>query len=258
MSVDRSIRILAALLLLSSTSFADLVGSDNADNDPYPLGWNPGDNAGIGFKGWTVLDSGSPGSMYIDSTSELEGGYSWGESGTFALGRGLSNSLPSGYWSFLARHDMDNTAFSGFNLRTSTNIGSGFDSSELIRFGLDAGVMGYDNTGVYISTNAGADYSFLDLGDEDIRTAILLYTIHWDTSLGSYSLTVSNTDVGTTATLNGALASGSSVAMLGMGIFGVDTDERLTFDSFGVAIPEPGTLVAVGLGALLLFSRRRR
>lgn len=258
MSVDRSIRILAALLLVSSASFADLVGSDDADNDPYPLGWNPGDNAGTGFKSWIVLDSGSQGSMYVDSVSELDGLYSWGESGTHAVGRGLSNVLFSGYWSFLARHDSANTAFSGFNLRTSTELGSGFGSFELVRFGIDADVMGYDNTGVYISTNAGADYSFLDLGDEDIRDAILLYTIHWDTSLGSYSLTVSNTDVGTTATLNGALASGSSVAMLGMGIFGVDTDERLTFDSFGVAIPEPGTLVAVGLGALLLFSRRRR
>jgi hypothetical protein len=262
MNAERTNTIALLLVFLSAfifqpSAFSDLLAFDNADNDPYPLGWNPGDNGGVGFAGWVVLESGTPGSMYVDNLTELEGNYSWGESGTFALGRGLSNSLADGYWTFLARHDSDNSGFSGFNLRSSTNIGAGFDSSELLRFGMDPGIAGYDNTGVYISTNGGVDYAFLGLGGLDIRNATLQYSVEWH-SAGTYSLTVSNVTAGGFATFGGNMSAGSNVAMLGMGIFGANSGETLTFDAFSVAVPEPSTFAAAILGGLLLFVGRRR
>lgn len=38
------------MALAAHSAMADLVASDNADNDPYPDGWNPGDNGGWGSR----------------------------------------------------------------------------------------------------------------------------------------------------------------------------------------------------------------
>ncbi len=256
----RPIAFLAVFLavgLVPGVSSADLLGYDNADFDPYPLGWNPGDNGGTGFVAWVALETGTPGSMYVDGINELDGSYSWGESGTYALGRGLTNSLSDGRWSFLARHDSDNTGFSGFNLRSSTSVGSGFGDSELLRFGLDPDLPGYDNTGVYVSTNGGADYMFLGLGGLDIRNAVLQYTVEWH-SAGTFTLTVSNVTDGGSASFTSNMPSGSSVAMLGMALYGATSDETLTFDAFSVALPEPSTAAVMLLGGLLCFVSARR
>ena len=46
--------------------------------------------------------------------------------------------------------------------------------------------------------------------------------------------------------------------MLGMGIFGANSGETLTFDTFSAAVPEPSVFAAVILGSLLFFAGRRR
>jgi len=121
--------------ILQPSSFSDLVAADNADNDdPYADAFDLGDNGGYGFLGWAELYEGDPASMY--NTTQIGGGKrSWGLSGSYALGRGLSNSMSRGTWTLLARHDADNGGFSGFNLKTSTNIT--FEADEIFRFGDD-------------------------------------------------------------------------------------------------------------------------
>ncbi|MBN2562795.1 MAG: hypothetical protein JXQ75_17870 [Phycisphaerae bacterium] len=253
----------ALLVLLLSSSFilhpssfssADIIAADNADNDPYPVsGFLPGDNGGYGFEPWVVLESGSPGSMFT-ATAIDDGTYSWGLSGTYALGRGLSNSMTSGTWRFLALHDPDNTAFSGFNLRSSTNIGSGFGSFDLLRFGMDPSQPGYDGSGIYVSTNAGTSYEFLDCGWVDGEGDTLEYIVAWDGG-GSYSLTVSNLGEGVVGNFSGSMSAGS-VAMLGTAVFGATANESVTLDDYHV-IPEPAAAVLVLMGAALVGAVRR-
>lgn len=246
----RAVALGVAINLLAAVAWADLVASDNADNDPYPVsGFLPDDNGGFGFRPWLVLESGTPGAMFT-TTAIDDGVYSWGVSGTYALGRGLSGGMGSGRWRLLAMHDPDNTAFSGFNLRSSTNIGGGFADYELIRFGFDPSQIGYDGTGIYVSTNGGVSYALLDCGWVDGAGDTLEYAMSWDEA-GAWSLMVSNLDEEVASTFEGSLASASPVEMLGSAVFGSSNDETLTFDDYGV-VPEPGAAVTVVLGAWLV------
>lgn len=230
------------------------VAFDRADNDPYPVtGFMPGDNGGAGFQPWVELEEGTPGSMFLAADID-SGTYAWGLSGTYALGRGLSSPWSAGLWTLLAVHDPDNTDFSGFSLRDNTDPGTGFGDHELLRFGLNPNEIGYDATGIYVSTNAGADYTFLDCGWVDGEGDVIEYGVSWN-GAGQYTLVVSNRDEGVRSTFVGDMRAGS-VAMLGTAVFGATADEGLTFDRMQV-IPEPATLVLLALGAVALSARRQ-
>lgn len=231
---------------------ADWIGVDNADNDPYPVsGFLPGDNGGTGFTAWVVLDSGSPGSMYTQSAID-DGSYSWGIGGSYGLGRGLTNDLIHGSVTWLAVHDPDNTDFSGFNVKSSTNMGFGID--ELIRFGFNPSVPGYTGEGVYVSTNAGADYTYFDCGWVDGEGDLIEYTLSW--SPGSYTLSVSNHTESVFSQFSGSMSNGA-VSMLGVGIEGAGLGETLAFDGLA-AVPEPGAFVLFSIALVLLrFARRK-
>lgn len=241
--------VLLCGLLACGPAGAELIALDNADNDPYPLGWIPGDNAGVGFTPWVLLDSGAPGGMYT-TTAIDEDSYSWGINGTYALGRGFSNNAASGVFAFLAQHDSANVNFSGFNLKTSTALG--FDTDDVLRFGIDPG----NDTGISISTNAGGDYSFLDCGWIQGSGDVLLYQVAWQG--GAYSISVSNLTEGVGASTSGNLGGDGDVAMFGMAVNGATTYERMVFDAFqGSPIPEPATcLLLVSTLALLPFRRK--
>jgi hypothetical protein len=260
MSYTKIARCAAALALATAvgpwrSASASLIAADNADNDPYPVdGFLPGDNGGTGFTAWMELETGTPGSMY--TTTQIDGGiYSWGLSGTYALGRGLASAVGPGQWRFLAVHDPGNTAFSGFNLRSSSELGSGFADYELIRFGLDPSQPGYDGTGLYLSTNGGLSYDFLDCGWVDGAGDLLEYTVDW-TGGGAYNLAIHNLDEDVLSSFSGTMVPGA-VSMLGMGIFGATLDERVAFDDFQV-IPEPASVLLFVLALPLLRHGRRR
>lgn len=242
-------------LMASSLAHAGIVASDHADNDPYPVtGFLPGDNGGFGFDEWVELETGNPGAMYTTASID-SGSYSWGLGGTYALGRGLSNNLAVGSWNFLAVHDSDNTDFSGFNLKSSASIGS-FASDELFRVGMDPSQFGYDGTGVYVSTNAGTSYLFLDCGWVDGEGDTIEYTIGWNTVAGTYSLSVSNQTEGVSINFLGNMPTASSIAMLGTGVFGASLDEGMVFDNYGV-VPEPHVLGVLVFGALAMGFLRK-
>lgn len=236
-------RLIFLFLLLSFCGFG-FAAQDNADNYPYPLsGFLPGDNGGFGFDEWIELETGNPGSMFTTSAID-DGSYSWGLSGSYALGRGLTEPLSSGSWSFLAQHDSSSANFSGFNLRSDASVDGGFADSELLRFGFAADQIGFDGTGVYVSTNAGLDYTFLDCGWIDGRDDVINYSIDWDSLDGSYSLSISNSTEGLSSLFAGSMNTAPEVAVLGVGSFDNSLNERLTFDAFEVsAIPEPVTWV---------------
>ena len=241
-------------VLLCQPAVADIVAADNADNDPYPAtGFLPGDNGGTGFLAWVELEVGNPGSMHTTAAID-NGSYSWALDGSYALGRGLSNSLSTGTWRLLAVHDPDNTDFSGFNLRASTNTTGGFSQSELIRFGMDPSQPGYDGSGIYVSTNAGLSYLFLDCGWSDGEGDTIEYRISW-TGTGSFSLLVSNRNEGVVTNFSGLMPAGT-VAMLGVAVFGSSLDEGITFDDYQVenVIPEPATGLLLA-GSLILLTR---
>lgn len=247
----------ATALLVFSTHFG-WAQSDNADNDPYPVsGFLPGDNGGSGFIGWAELEEGDPGSMYLASSIESDS-YSWGLSGFYGLGRGLQSARSSGRWTLIAQHDPDNSAFSGFSLRTSTNITSGFDTDEILRFGMDPGQAGYDGSGIYVSTNQGTSYQFLDCGWVDGEGDVIEYDINWFSS-GTFSLSVSNRTEGVATTLQGSME-GGSVAMLGAASMNSTLNEGVIFDGFAVgdAVPEAGTAVSLLIGALVISFMRKR
>ncbi len=251
--------IALALIFSVSTALAASLANDNADNDPYGSDntFMPGQDGGSGFTSWVELETGTPGSMYLEESAPLAGNQSWGLSGTYALGRGLEQATAEATWTFTAMHGAGIAAFCGFSLRTSTSAGS-FAESEILRFGIDYSEE-FDNTRVYYSTDAGGAYDYLDLGDVDLRGVQLQYSVTWSTFAGSFRLGVENLDNSSYAEGTGTLLSGNAVAMLGVGIFEATLDERLTFDSYDLApIPEPGTMAALGLGALGLMGARFR
>jgi len=245
-------RWLAVLALAASLGWrttpacAALFAADKAGNDPYPYShFQLGDNGGSGFLPWVKLESDTlVGSRYL-TDGILDGhSYAWGLGGTYGMGRGLASALPAGTWQVTAVHDPNNSGFSGFNLKTSTQAGFGTD--ELLRFGFK----GSGGTGIYVSTDRGADYTFLDCGWINGGGDKIEYNVGWDGS-GNYSLSVNNLTETISTRFTGTMAPGQ-VAMLGAVVFGNTLDEHLTFDAFKVvAVPEPATVIPLLLVIVL-------
>ncbi len=232
---------------------AVLLAADNADNDPYPeTNFQVGDNGGFGFQPWVELEQGTVFGRFV--TSPVDGGtYSWGISGRYALGRELTTRQAAGSWSLIALHDPHNAGFSGFNIKSST--ASGFATDELLRFGL----LGGGGTGIYVSTDGGQNYTFLDCDWTDGTGDRLQYTVSWQAG-GSYALSVLNLSEDRSADFTGTMTPGA-VAMLGTAVFGEGLDERITFDAYEV-VPEPAPvlplMVVVSLAVAWEFRRRKR
>lgn len=233
----KAIAIVIGLGLGSAPVFAALFATDNADNDPYPVThFQLGDNGGYGFLAWVQLESGTPGSRSLAPAIVPLHVSAWGLGGTYGVGRGLASILPVGAWRLTAVHDPHNSGFSGFNLKASTQAGFGTD--ELLRFGFN----GSGDTGIYVSTDGGANYTFLDCGWDNGSGDRLEYSVGWDAA-GNYSLSVNNLTEAKSSSFTGTMAPGG-VAMLGAVVYGTTLNEGLAFDAFEVeTIPEPATVL---------------
>jgi hypothetical protein len=241
------------LVLVWVCAFPVLGAFDQADNDPYPTqGSASYQNAGTGFMAWEPSATENSGGEYLGNALMFPNTYSWEISQTRAMGRGLETPLAQGQWSFLAQHDANNTHFSGFNLKSTTN-NNAFATDELLRFGMDE----FNGGGLYLSTDAGQSYTFLDCGWVDGAGDTLQYTLDWNATAGTYSLSVSNLTETLSSTFSGNLAiSGTAVSMLGTGIFGTSTDEHLNYDQLTV-IPEPAiwSIILLTAGSLIAIRR---
>jgi hypothetical protein len=241
-----------AALFFAAAQFAaaDLIAYDSASlDDPYVTDNNflPGQNGGAGFEAWVELEVG--GSIFLGDAIDDDGIWSWGISGTHALGRGLAEPRDSFVWSFLAVH-VDVGSFSGFNLKTTA--GDGFAGGEVLRFGMDPD----NDLQIAVSIDQGDTYdSFAGgwfsggIGDT------LIYTVAWNN--GAYAIGVSNLAQEVGAQFFGSATPGA-IAQFGVAVEGT-LDDRLRFDQFAVTpIPEPATATCLALGACLLWKTRRR
>jgi hypothetical protein len=232
---------------------------DNADNDPYPAsGFSPGLNGGFGFAPWTEPERGTVYDTFLGPAID-EGVRSWGLGGTYAMGRALPTAVLAGTWSFVAVHQVLNPAnhgFSGFNLKSSP-LG-GFDTDELLRFGILPGEPDYSDTGIYVSIDRGLNYEFLDCGWTHAAGATIEYAVDWD-GLGNYTLTARNVDEDVSAIFVRAMPAGA-VSTLGSAVYGATLNEGLLFNRY-TATPEPASalpfLAAIGVALALRHSRSK-
>jgi hypothetical protein len=255
--------VFAGLLGLTPVGWAGAFSWDDADNSPpydhNNLTFNPGLNGGSGFTAWTALYTGLPSSSgqryLVGPSSAVSGSYSWGLSGTYTLGRGLQSALLAGSWTLRAAHHVvknSDSGFSGFTLKSSAT--DPFNDGELLRFGFDRKADSR-TSGIVVSTDKGIHYTFLNCGWADGKDDILEYSVSW-TGHGQYTLTVNNTTEGLSSTFSGTMAAGS-VAMLGVGNYGAYNEEKITFDSFTVLVPEPAAaLPALAMAAWALGANR--
>jgi hypothetical protein len=251
----------AWLLAVGLASYLDVARTavfayDQADNDPYPGEgtFQTDDNGGTGFQPWAELETGTVWTRFL-APHIIDGHYwAWSMQGACAMGRGLAETVTVGRWDVVAVHGVDNTDFSGFNLKTSTSSADGFATDETLRFGM----LGGGDTGIYVSTDAGLNYTLLDCGWIDSTGDTLAYSVGWD-SLGQCTLAVNNLTEDKSATFLVSTAPGT-VAMLGVAVFGATLDEGITFDQY-IVVPEPaGTglvLAAVALATAAAGLRHR-
>ncbi|HOX03189.1 MAG TPA: hypothetical protein P5555_13050 [Candidatus Paceibacterota bacterium] len=257
--------IAAALLVHPDSCLAQLFCWDNADEDLYRTAEQfDGLNGGDGFEAWLMLNPGptaAGGSYFVQQASHpeqpLDGDYSWGMNGTYAVGRGLVSPVSAGTWTFLAAHNLYNEAnsgFSGFNLKSEKSLRNGpFDQFELLRFGYSISTSPYQK-GIGYSTDGGANYEYV--GGEDWSGDTLQYSVSWD-GLGKYTLSVENqSDANKGRLFVTVTTAGGSVAMLGAAIYGKDLNaESLTFDAYMVPEP-PAAMFVLAFTALAVALQR--
>jgi hypothetical protein len=248
---------LATLLNLAEPARAVAGAWDDADIEPYPTaGFRPALNGGSGFDPWSELESGALYTTFLGPPIDA-GLRSWGLSGTYAMGRGVLSPVAAAVWSLVAVHEVVNPThhgFSGFNLKSSTQ--AGFDTDELLRFGILPSHLNYTDTGICVSTDRGLHYEFLDCGWTRTAGASIEYSVRWD-GLGHYALTAKNLAEDKLASFVGAMPAGA-VAMLGSAVYGASLDERLLFNHYTVIPEPPWGLLSLAAFAVALASWRFR
>jgi PEP-CTERM motif len=262
MSAKSSLVYLAAIsslaTLLAGRSQAAIVASDAATNSAYaPLPNNSWSsvNGGSGFNNWTALSGATGGGVYMENSgrqvNSTDSFALYAGSGSYAVSRSLTSGMTSGEFDILTRFDLSGTGNNLFNLRTGNNT-SGFGSGELLSFGIV--------NGTTLDYTDGSGFHTLASGDA--RGVVWSWIINFNTSLGSYSLSVADTSgSGFSTSVSGGLEStNASVGSFAAINSSAGANQNLIFDKTTFsATPEPSTLAlfgTCGVAALWIFRRR--
>jgi len=254
--MTHTVKMIVALLVVGLVGMpAWAVPSfDDAEGTPYDDGFDVGDNGGVGYLGWVELENTGGADRFLASGGgELSGTRSFGMfagDGGIAMGRPLDMTVTQGTASVLARHNVNNeAAFTGFNLKSST--GGLFGTDELVAFGLVPG----DNS--LVSAFGGDGTKTLNpTADGELRGDLLEYLLDFNTTAGTYMLTVNNLTESVSDMASGTLKDTAAVAMIAAGHFNSGISQDLIYDDVTVT-PEPATLAVLLAGGLLIRHRRR-
>jgi len=266
----------AFTFLLAQHACATIVASDQADNAPYNDGWQTGDNGGSGFGAWTLTQTSgnidgfngqyigtSANNGFGDTTPNIDtSGKAFGEYGNtgnsavayraFGTGEMYNNSVF--HWA-MDNGFIDNGTSVGLTLRTGDadanpgnyNTGARF---EFLFLGGSADYEYIDSAGVH-----DTGISFLDTG---LQLSLRL------TGSDGYSLTISNgNNTALLGTYSGTLEGTPNSSIDSFAIYNNDAGSGgahdAFFNSFSVnAVPEPTIAVLLGLGAGIIWLRRRQ
>lgn len=253
-------------MALSSLSHAVLVGSDNANDSVYTVNWTAsnyggsfGDNGGVGFFGWEADRGGIPDDTdYFIYTSSQNG---LGTSGPNIDNNGRSFGIttmgggdlsvrrrfrggPSGNPINQLSFDMDNgTMRTNSFLRMGTesfSVAIGGPNANVYRFLSPAGSI--TTTLPWTDTGLHVDIKVLNATDVQMTARRLVDNVTY-----SHTFTVDPFDAR-------LLAFEAFVTQDG---FGGDRYEHYFNNLTTYAVPEPGTLAALGLGLAAIIRRRK-
>jgi hypothetical protein len=251
------------LLAVSITRFAygqaTVVAQDSANLPNYAPQPNPNwtaINGGFGYDLWTPLSDTGGGGTYMEGVGvnnrQVDGNYSfalYAGSGSYDVSRALATPITGeGEFSILTRFDVAGAGPNLVNIRTGNNTSS-FGSGELLSFGIVNGnELSYtDSTGFHLMASGEA------------RGDVWDWSISFDTTADTYSLSVTNLGGGFSDTVSGSLEASGSVGSFAVINSSTGNNQNVIFDQpiFSV-VPEPSVCALLSLAAVGGLCLRRR